>query len=462
MLTPISRVRWPLAILCGGALLFLYFFGLTRAGLLGPDEPRYAAIGRAMAQSGDWITPRLWDHPWFEKPPLLYWATAAGFQIGLGRDLAPRLPVATASVAFLLYFFIVLRREFGERAAFFATAILATSAGWLAYSHVGVPDLPMSAAFGAAMLTAMRRPRTDTRSSIAAGVLLGLAILAKGLVPLVLFVPALWFLRREWRQVLLLLASALIVAAPWYLLVTLRNGEPFVQDFFWKQQITRFLTAESLHPQPLWFYVPVLLAGLFPWSPLLLLFFSGRPFQEKYAPFLLAWFAFGFVFFSASRGKLPGYLLPLLPPFAALMGIALDRIHERSASIMLLLAASAGLLSLVPTIQDLVPAALISGLSRTEIRFSPAWLPPALAVMLGCAWAERTGRRLLAFNLVVALVTLSVVRFVWLGYPLLDRTASARNRWFSNSESITCVPRDAASERYSLDYYAGRDLPDCN
>ena len=76
-----SWSRWPLAILCGSALWFLYFFGLTRTGLLGPDEPRYAAIGRAMARSGDWITPRLWGPPWFEKPALLYWMTAAAFKL---------------------------------------------------------------------------------------------------------------------------------------------------------------------------------------------------------------------------------------------------------------------------------------------------------------------------------------------------------------------------------------------
>ena len=71
---------------------------------------------------------------------------------------------------------------------------------------------------------------------------------------------------------------------------------------------------------PIWFYVPVLLAGLFPWTPLLVLLFSAPLFQDRRAQFLLAWFAWGFVFFSASRNKLPGYLLPLLPPVAALVG----------------------------------------------------------------------------------------------------------------------------------------------
>src|SRR5215470_1849698 len=97
-------------------IYFLYFFHLTAAGMLGPDEPRYAAIGREMARSGDWITPRLWGEPWFEKPALLYWMTGIGFRLGLGEDAAPRLPVAIVSAAFLVAFFYVLRRQVGERA----------------------------------------------------------------------------------------------------------------------------------------------------------------------------------------------------------------------------------------------------------------------------------------------------------------------------------------------------------
>jgi 4-amino-4-deoxy-L-arabinose transferase-like glycosyltransferase len=256
--------RSALLLIGAAALYFLYFFGLTRTGLLGPDEPRYAAIGRAMAESGDWITPRLWGEPWFEKPALLYWMTAAGFKAGLDLDLAPRLPVAIASVAFLVYFFVALRREFGDRAAFYATTILATSAGWLAFSRVAVTDLPMSAAFAGAMLAVM-----SGRGRILAGVLLGAAMLAKGLVPLALFVPALWLWRKRVPDLLVLLAVGFLVAAPWYVLVTLRNGAPFLQDFFWKQHFARYLTGALQHERPIWFYLPVLVAGFFPWTPLL-------------------------------------------------------------------------------------------------------------------------------------------------------------------------------------------------
>ena len=111
-------------LLAAPLVLLLYFYGLTTAGMLGPDEPRYASIGREMALSGDWITPRLWGEPWFEKPPLLYWMVALGFKAGLSDDLAPRLPVALFGAGFVLFFFHQLRREFGERAALYAGKLL--------------------------------------------------------------------------------------------------------------------------------------------------------------------------------------------------------------------------------------------------------------------------------------------------------------------------------------------------
>jgi len=441
------------AILSGIGLYFLYFFGLTRTGLIGPDEPRYAAIGRAMAATGDWITPRLWGQPWFEKPALLYWMTASGFKLGLGPDLAPRLPVALASVAFLIYFFVVLRREFGDRAAWYASVILATSAGWLVYSHVAITDLPMSAAFAAAMLTLFTG---SVRASLAAGILLGLAVLAKGLVPLVLFIPAFWFLRHRIRDLAILFSAAVIIAAPWYVLATLRNGSPFLEDFFWKHHFGRFLTSELQHGRPFWFYVPVLLAGLFPWIPMLVLLFNRGLYRDRRAQFLLAWFTWGFVFFSASRNKLPGYLLPLLPPVAALMGIAAAEARARSPKFIVLLAASAALLGLVPVVSDALPQALAAGISRTTFHLATIWIVPALLIAILCGLLEKTGRRDLAVAALAISTAVSVVVLVWRVYPALDRQLSGRS-----AGSITCLPPMNRSQRYSIEYYVGQNLPDC-
>src|SRR5580698_8330357 len=105
---------------------FLYFYHLDAVGLMGPDEPRYAAVARTMAESGDWITPRLLGQPWFEKPALLYWMEAIFYRAGFGDEIAPRLPLAMLAVAFLGFYWWILRREFGQPTAAFSTAILAT------------------------------------------------------------------------------------------------------------------------------------------------------------------------------------------------------------------------------------------------------------------------------------------------------------------------------------------------
>jgi len=439
-----ARSMAPLSVI---ALFFLYFFGLTRTGLIGPDEPRYAAIGRAMALSGDWVTPRLWGAPWFEKPALLYWMTAAGFKAGLGAEWAPRLPVALVSVAFLIYFFILLRREFGKHTAWYSAAILATSAGWLAYSHIAITDLPMSAAFAAAMLTLIASTG-GARASLSAGAMLGLAVLAKGLVPLVLFIPALWFLRRRIRDLALVFAAAALIAAPWYVLVTLRNGRPFLEEFFWKHHFERFLNSALQHGQPVWFYVPVLLMALFPWTPLLALLFSVRLFQDRRAKFLLAWFAWGFIFFSVSRNKLPGYLLPLLPPLAALIGIAL----ATAARPQIFLAACGLLFCIAPPLIEALPQALLNGISHVSFHFTPAGILVCLVLAAGCA----AGRREWSVAALALFAMATVVWVVWRVYPELDRQLSGRA-----AGAVTCLPQTNRSQKYSIDYYTGRDLPDC-
>src|SRR5579885_344233 len=110
-----ASIAWGALIVA--TLYVCYFSHLGAIGFVGPDEPRYAWIGRAMAESGDWVTPRLYGRPWFEKPALLYWMTGAAFRAGLGPDVAPRLPVALLGTAFLAFYWWLLRREFGCRAA---------------------------------------------------------------------------------------------------------------------------------------------------------------------------------------------------------------------------------------------------------------------------------------------------------------------------------------------------------
>jgi 4-amino-4-deoxy-L-arabinose transferase-like glycosyltransferase len=437
----------------------LFFYGLTGTGLLGPDEPRYASIGRAMALTGDWVTPRLWGEPWFEKPALLYWLTGAAFKLGLPDGLAPRLPVALVSVAFLAFYWRVLRRHFGERAAWFSTAVLGTSAAWLAYSYVSVTDLPMTAAFAAAMLLSLDWVETGERRSLPlAAALFGVAILGKGLVPAVLAAP-LAFIRPkrfpDWLRPLTL-GAFVAAAAPWYVLCYIRNGEPFIHKFFLEHQFGRFASDALQHAQPFWFYIPVLLASMLPWTPLFVLLFRRSLYSDRRRIFLLLWAAFGFVFFSAATNKLPGYLLPLLPAVAALMGIALAE-AKRAAMV---LSSCAVMLLAIPVAAQVLPAALSVGLSRSAPpAFSWIWLVPlALSIFVFRTRSTDRSMALLAIAAAAGVLYLKITAL-----PAIDTAVSARSLWseVKNRRDQVCVGDIHRAWRYGLNYYSIDPLPAC-
>ncbi len=431
--------------------------------MLGPDEPRYAAIGREMAHSGDWVTPRLWGQAWFEKPPLLYWMTAAGFCAGLNEDLAPRFGVAILSVAFLAFYCWTLGRAFGRRAAFLSTAILGLSAMWLVFGRVGVPDLPMTVAFSAAMLLLLPWIETgDRRGLVPAAALMGIAVVAKGLVPLVLALPLLWFARGKLRDLLRAgpaIAFA-IPAVPWYVLATWRNGSTFLEEFLWKHHFERFSSPALAHVQPFWFYAAVGAAALFPWTPLLALPFRRKLYDDPRRRFLLVWFLFGLVFFSAARNKLPGYVLPLMPAACALLGIALAEVKRARA----VLAGSAVLVAGIPVLAAILPEAMLRGVTHATLTGVP-WRTLAVVGALAVAvWLlESAGRRELAVLVLGLAVAGGTLWMELRTFPLLDREVSARGIWreVAPRSSQACVGEVSRSVRYGLNYYSVTPLPDC-
>jgi 4-amino-4-deoxy-L-arabinose transferase-like glycosyltransferase len=437
------------------AVVALYLTGLTRMGMYSTDEPRYAAIGRAMAQSGDWITPKLWGQPWFEKPALLYWMTAAGFKLGLGPDLAPRLPVALLSVAFLWFFWLRLKRIFDGWVALCATSMLATTAGWLAYSHVAVTDLPLAALFSAAVLWALV-PKAGEPNRIAAAVALALAVLAKGLPPLVLFLPLLAMDYRNWRRWFLSwpLTVFILVALPWYAACTLRNGWSFPYTFFIEHQFDRFRTNALQHAQPWWFYGPVFLLLMFPWFPLLALTVRHLR-KDENTRRLAAVVAFGLVFFSASVNKLPGYVLPLIPATCALTAVALCRAAHRERWLM----APIAMLGVLPASRAILPEAVAHGLRTAQI----PWPAVAWGIVAGAAlglalafWPPMRSRAL------IASVFLAAAGFIWMEivlFPALDQAGSARALWAESHPD--CAPVLPRGILYGLNYYSEKELPDC-
>lgn len=451
-----SLARLGLAI---AALYLLYLHGLDAVGVLGPDEPRYAAIGSAMAESGDWITPRLWGQPWFEKPALLYWLTAAGRLLGLNDELAPRLPVALCSVLFLLFYYRLLRSSLGGKPALLATLILGTSAGWLVYSHVAVTDVPLSASFAGSMLLALPWIEGKGMRRLPwVGVLLGVAVLAKGLVPLVLSVPLFVLQWRRWRDWWRILLPALLVALPWYVLCTLRNGWPFLEEFFIRHHFGRAMTGALQHVQPFWFYLPVLLALLFPWTPLVALLSKPRTPAER---FLSVWAAFGFVFFSLATNKLPGYLLPLLPAVCALCGVGIERARRPRAAVI----ASFVLLSIVPPLVPVLPRAVTDGLGDALPGIQSSAVLLAIPGFGAAGWwlTRRFGAQV-AIEAAAAAVTLSMIYLQYAAFPQLDQTASARGVWrtVAGSADAICLDAPGRGLRYGLNYYAGKEIPGCD
>jgi 4-amino-4-deoxy-L-arabinose transferase-like glycosyltransferase len=468
-LSPLRRYL-PLITLAV-AITSFYLYGLGSVGVLSTDEPRYDAIGHAMAQSGDWVTPKLWGAPWFEKPPLLYWMTAAGALAGLGLEAAGRLPVALLSLAFLGISFALLRREFGQEAALVSVALLATSAGWVAFSSLCITDLPLAAFFSLAVFLSLPllRPAPDhidtNRAQIgwrflAIGACLGFAALAKGLVPIALAAPGVWFLRQFWRKWWFAAVACIAIAAPWYVAVYERNGFIFIQDFFIKHHFERIYSAALQHVQPWYYYFPVLLAGVFPWTPLLGVLGLRQQVWDQRRRFLLAIVLFGLLFFSVPLNKLPGYLLPLLPSLFVLLGSRLgtELVGRFSRRWLWPCALS---IAAIPLLTKILPFSLIQGrlsipavmgISRTEIFYV---VLPIVAVLVA--------RRSWLCPVLVLCVVSAGFYLKIVADPILDQRVSARGLWrqIGAGGPTICDGGISRDWLYGLSFYRGALIPPC-
>jgi 4-amino-4-deoxy-L-arabinose transferase-like glycosyltransferase len=437
-------------------LLILYLLDLGGVGFISTDEPRYASIGREMARSGDWVTPMLDSDAWFEKPPLLYWMIATGRIARLPDEWAARLPVALLSLAFLLFFFYIIAREFTTKTAIAAVTILATSAGWLAYSFAALTDLPMSALLAAAMLVTLFENKKW--SGFAAGALLGLAVLAKAFVPLVLFAPV--FLIARGKR-LAIFGGLIVVALPWHVLCFLHNGRAFWVEYFWRQQFSRFFTTERQHVQSCWFYAPVLLAGLFPWTPLAALLARRSTYLDVRMRYLGGWLLYGIAFFSASQNKLAGYLLPLMPGLALLLAVGIDQAVEKSKIASWLLGASTALLIVLPTVVHALPDAMISGVRGTHIDLVLGM--PFLLIAGVVWWLSWSGKPSLAILTGGMAVVFGVAYFKGAAFPELDDRVSVRGFWRAHGSEAAdaCLEGVGRTWEYGLNYYAGRPFHTC-
>ena len=376
----LKKIAWAVVIVV--TLAVCYFSNLGAIGFVGPDEPRYAWIARDMAESGDWVTPRLYGKPWFEKPPLYYWMAGAGFKMFGVSEVTARLPSALCALFATLALAWLAWRVYGEETARWLLLLLPTSAGMIGFSHAAATDMPFSALLTILLVCAAVifgftdnentpiLPRTPWFALLLFGFFLGLAVLAKGPAAIILAGGGvfLWALfTKRWRDAFRLLhpvaiATFCVTALPWYILCARRNPD-FFRVFIIEHNFKRYLTPEFQHIQPFWYYVPVILVELLPWSLIGIGAFIGwcldKPrfcIGEK-TSFVFSWAFFCVAFFSVSQSKLPGYILPAFPAFVLLASIALSS-SRRILSRMNIAGALAG--GTIFTIIGLLPIVISS------------------------------------------------------------------------------------------------------
>lgn len=375
------KTTWGFSIL--GLFLICsiaFLWNLGNTGLVDETEPLFAEAARQMVRTGDWITPYFNGETRFDKPPLVYWLMAIGYQVFGVNEWAVRLPSALAAITLSVGCFLTLR-YFG----FFPSNLIADSqqktrqlwlSAWiggaiatlnpetLIWARQGVSDMLLSGCMGTALFCFfwgyVEEGRNTTKSIknlsifqlfldfslpnkwyLAFYILLGLAVLTKGPVGLVLpgfilisFVFYLGNFRQILREIKPIIGGIIftIIALPWYILVILRNGQTYIDSFFGYHNFERFTNVVNGHDAPWYFYFIVVLIGFMPWSiylPLAIFrcqfwqrsFWRQQPRDHQLGLFAFFWFACIFIFFSISVTKLPSYVLPLMPAASILVAL---------------------------------------------------------------------------------------------------------------------------------------------
>lgn len=304
------------------------FYGLGDYSLKEPDEGRYAEIPREMVQSGDYTVPRLNDVRYFEKPPFLYWAVAVSYRLFGVSEWSFRLPNAVAAFMCVMCLFFFCRRWTDDGAAFLASLVLLSSFGFFGMARIVTTDMVLAFWLFLALLCFCEHYRRKEGAFVHGFYgAMALATLTKGPVaPVLLCGTVLIFLLMERNISFIRLMKPLTglllyfaLAAPWFVVISMREKE-FVDFFFVDQHFLRFITTKHDRGGPLYYFIPVLLGGMMPWSlfiPRAVLATWKRP----ECRFFIIWSALVFVFFSVSGSKLPPYILPVFPALSIPLGV---------------------------------------------------------------------------------------------------------------------------------------------
>ncbi|WP_114637193.1 ArnT family glycosyltransferase [Polynucleobacter necessarius] len=343
-----SQIRQSSALNPGKILLLVIIYALLWFGtlnyrhLIPSDEGRYAEIAREMLVTGDWITPRYNGYKYFEKPPLQAWATAASFQMfGIG-DWQARLWTALTGFLTILFVGFTGAKIYNARAGWLAAIVLASSPMWVISGHFNSLDMGLSSFLVAALCSLLLAQSSHNKNSCrnwmwVCWIFMALATLSKGVIGAA--IPAMVFIAysistwdwKIWARLRLFSGSVLFLAitAPWFVLIAQRNPK-FLEFFFIHEHLQRFTQDAHSRTGPIYYFVPLLLIGILPWA-LQIPGAVAQAWSERRREFsagwlLVCWFVVIFAFFSVSRSKLPGYIIPIFPALALVIGNRLDRL----------------------------------------------------------------------------------------------------------------------------------------
>ena len=350
----LAKHGWKILFVNLGAF---YLYGLGALPLVGPDEPRYAQVAREMFQRADFITPTLGGVPWFEKPPLLYWLMMASYRVFGVSEFAARLGPAICGLLTAVFVYWAGRNistlnhededvaEGSANLGHWTAFVFLTSLGAIVFARGASFDIVLTMTVTGALccffvwhLRNALRKEGDARAWLLGGfyLFIGLSLLAKGLVGIVLpfgIIGAYFLARRELprkRLVLSLLWGIPItvaVASVWYGPMIYRHGWTFIDQFIVQHHFARFVSNKYHHPQPFYFYIPIVAALAVPWTMVLIATLTASPrwrwrgidAADRIRIFALAWLLVPTVFFSLSGSKIPGYVLPVLPAASLLV-----------------------------------------------------------------------------------------------------------------------------------------------
>src|SRR6266496_5772098 len=335
-----TRTRTDI-LLIAGFCAFLFFYGIGQFGLIGADEPRYAQVAREMLEHHDLVTPMLGGQAWLEKPPLYYWQAMLAYSVFGVSDVAARIPSAVNATLLVIAVYLFFRR-FRSGVESDAALITASSAGVIGYARAASMDMALAAAFSVGMLSWWAWRESGKKIFLALFyVCMALGMLAKGPVApfLAMAVITLFALAtREFRIVVrtawlpgILLFCA--IALPWYFAVQMRNPQ-FFREFILEHNLARFSSDLYHHRQPFWYYLPISVLALMPWTVYVIaalvetvrLWWPQQrevlpepDFEWQFSVFACCWLIVPVAFFSISQSKLPGYILPAIPAGAVLL-----------------------------------------------------------------------------------------------------------------------------------------------